>query len=336
MNILVTGGCGFIGSHFLRELYKNTNNNVVNLDKLTYASNPNNISDLPYETIVGDKADKELVTEIFEKYNIEVIVDFASESHVCRSIKDPESFIRTDIIGTFNLANTGMQYKIKRYVKISTDEVFGPAIDKYGRNIVFTEEDKLNPTSPYSASKASADLLLLSLYKTYNFPVVIVRPCNNYGTHQYPEKLIPMAITRLLDEERVLLHGDGIESREWIHVEDCVKLIHRVLRSGNAGQLYNIGSGMIYNNYQVVSCLIHLIHNCRGKQLEWWIKRVPNRPSNDMRYAIDSSKILTKYPIHFKNLKQGLRETIEWYKEHPHWWGTIDIESNIHPEAYLR
>lgn len=336
MNILVTGGCGFMGSHFLRELYKTTTNNVINLDKMTYAANIDNISDLPYKTIVGDKADKNLVENIFKEYDIDIIVDFAADSHVCRSIKDPNNFVKTDILGTFNLANIGMEYGVKRHIAISSDEVYGPAINEDGKYISFKEGDRLNPTSVYSASKASADLLLLSLYKTYSYPVVIVRPCNNYGSHQYPEKLVSMAITRLLNNEKILLHGNGTEQREWIYVENCVKLIHRVLRSGNLGEIYNIGSGIRLNNYTIISSIIHFFHNVRGKYLEDWIERVPNRPANDFRYAINSSKLLSRYPIHFKNIKEGLKETIEWYKTHQNWWENIDIRANIHPEAYLR
>jgi dTDP-glucose 4,6-dehydratase len=221
-----------------------------------------------------------------------------------------------------------------KMIHVSTDEVYGPL----PKPMEATEQYMLNPTSPYSASKASADLLLMSYYKTYRFPVSIVRPCNNYGTHQYPEKLIPMVITQLLKDEKAPVHGGGYNIREWIHVEDCCRAIIKLLPIAKAGQIYNIGSGMRHSNLAIISSVIYLMKRCRGSQAIKHTNFVTDRPGNDLRYALNSNKLLSTvgdYVTH-KNMLHKLEEIIEWYSKNTDWWDNVDVSCNFHSEGYLR
>jgi dTDP-glucose 4,6-dehydratase len=295
MRYLITGGCGFIGSNYIRHIMKkHPDCEIYNIDKLTYAGN---IDNLPkgIETIVQDIGDPGVYRTI-KSFKPDVIVNFAAQTHVDRSVRYPMEFIETDINGVFNLVYHSMKLGIERFVHISTDEVYGPIAKHFGRweddktyvewSNEATETAPLNPTSPYAASKAAGDLLMLSYIKTYDFPAIIVRPCNNYGPRQYPEKLIPMIITQLLQNKKILLHGEGREIREWLYVDDCCRAIDNIVEKGKIGEIYNVGSGDRINNINIIR---HVIQAMYGKVdgIDEFIHRVPNRPGNDKRYAID-------------------------------------------------
>jgi len=341
-NILVTGGAGFIGSHFIDLLFKNTNCNIVCVDKLTYAGNMKNIeASLKnglkfYQEDIADF----IIEKIINENKIDVVVNFAAQTHVDRSIHNPREFLETDIMGVFNLVQCCIRQDIERFIHISTDEVYGSLLPNSFYS-PFCENTYLDPTSPYSASKACADLLLMSYYKTYSFPVIIVRPCNNYGPRQYPEKLIPMAITRLLQNEKIILHGEGREIREWIYVKDCCDAILKVLNFSRVGEIYNIGSGFILKNIDVIRRIIlSICGDVDIKDLNF-IEKVQNRPGNDLMYLIDSTKIHEElYDGIDSYLKTtfyiGLRETINWYKENLSFWEGLDISSNYHNKDYIR
>lgn len=345
MSILVTGGAGFIGSNFLGLLSETyPNDGLVCVDKLTYAGNIDNIRYLINGGMHFYQADIATpdMDRILMWHNPEIVINFAAETHVDRSIREPEAFIKADILGVFNLVYFCMKYKVKKFIHISTDEVYGP-MPAYSNCYAEADESSiLNPTSPYSASKAAADLLLLSYYKTYNFPLVIVRPCNNYGPRQYPEKLIPMVITRLLQDKKILMHGEGREVREWIYVEDCCKAIKGVMDKGKIGEIYNIGSGDRKSNLNVVREILDGMHieSPYNDNIEF----VKNRPGNDARYAINSRKIMGlfgKEGSHFSitNFAKGLFDTISWYMMMPDFWSNVDLEANIYDEKegkYLR
>jgi dTDP-glucose 4,6-dehydratase len=332
-NILVTGGAGFIGSHFIKHLVKNfPSYKIVNVDKLTYAGSKRNVENLPITNMWYVDIRDESIKDILGDYKIDTIINFAAESHVDRSVKYPKEFIETEILGLFNLVYQSIKNKnITLMVHVSTDEVYG---DKY-----LNEADelfKLDPNSPYASSKACADLLLQSYIKTYDFPAIIVRPCNNYGPNQYPEKLIPMTITRVLNNQEVLVHGRGIEKREWIYVEDCCRAIEAAMHHGKIGEIYNIGSRIRFNNIYVIAAIIKML---KGKDnIMDFVKVMPNRPGNDIRYAINSDKIKTICNDYVKTeFLEGLKTTIEWYKTNWHYWSSIDLDSNIYDnENYLR
>ena len=322
MRLLVTGGCGFIGSNFIRYVLEHYQPEMItNVDTLTYAGSLESTSDfLPefgdrYEFIRSDIADFAAVDEALSNHSYFAVVNFAAESHVDRSIASPENFFRTNIIGASNLLESARRHGVKRFVQVSTDEVYG-SLGEIGR---FSELSPINPSSPYSASKASADLLVLAAHKTFGQDVVVTRCSNNYGPYQFPEKLVPVAILRALADEPVPIYGDGLNVRDWIHVEDHCAAVFDVLMQGRAGEIYNVGAENERTNLELVRAI--LSHLEKSEEL---IKFVPDRPGHDRRYAIDSSKIRNEIgwkPLH--NLERGLSETIEWYRQNESWWREI-------------
>ena len=286
-NILVTGGCGFIGSNFIRHMLSIYHYNITNLDKLTYAGNLENLKDIEndkrYSFIKGDIVDRNLVQHIFEARAIDTVINFAAESHVDRSIMSPDEFIQTNINGTFNLLETAKKLGVRRFIQISTDEVYG----SLGKEGLFTELTPMSPNSPYSASKASADMLAMAYFKTFNMPVVITRCSNNYGPYQFPEKLIPLIITNALADIALPVYGDGLNIRDWIHVYDHCEAIDVVLHKGSEGEVYNIGGENERTNIEIVKLILDIL----GKPYSL-IQYVKDRLGHDRRYAIDSTKII--------------------------------------------
>ena len=322
MRLLVTGGCGFIGSNFIRYVLEHYQPEIItNVDALTYAGSLESTTDfLPefgdrYEFFRSDIADLGRIDEVLSKHSYFAVVNFAAESHVDRSIASPENFIHTNIVGTSNLLDAARRHGVKRFVQISTDEVYG-SLGETGR---FTEQSPIDPSSPYSASKGSADLLVLAAHRTYGQDVVVTRCSNNYGPYQFPEKLVPLAIVRALVGEPVPVYGDGLNVRDWIHVEDHCAAVFDVLMQGRAGEIYNVGADTERKNLDLVRTI--LAHLGKGEEL---IEFVRDRPGHDRRYAIDSSKIRAEIgwkPLH--NLERGLAETIEWYRQNEPWWREV-------------
>ncbi|GAB6087932.1 dTDP-glucose 4,6-dehydratase [Alkaliphilus crotonatoxidans] len=318
MKIVVTGGMGFIGSHFVKKLVKEESQwEIINLDKLTYAANPQNVEEISksanYQFVKGDIGDVALLNEIITP-EVDAIVNFAAESHVDRSITNPSVFIRTNVLGTQALLEAAVEKKVKRFVQISTDEVYGSI--KEGS---FSEKSFLNPSSPYSASKAAGDLLVLAYYKTYGIHSNIVRGANNYGPCQFPEKLIPKTILKAAENEKIPMYGDGQQEREWIFVEDFCHAIKTVLMGGAAGQVYNAGSGLRLKNID----LIKMILNKLGKS-EALIQSTADRLGHDYRYAMNNKKIKQELgwaPQY--DFDKGLTKTIEWYISNTRWWGEV-------------
>lgn len=326
MRLIVTGGCGFIGSEFIRQaLARPDIVSLVNIDLLTYAGNRENLSsianDQRYRFVQADIADAAAMEAIFLEEDkksaapVDAVVNFAAESHVDRSILSPQDFIRTNINGTSILLEKARQYSVKRFLQISTDEVYG----SLGPEGYFTEETPLHPNSPYSASKASADLLVGAAYHTYGQEVLITRCSNNYGPYQFPEKLIPLMILSALHEKPLPVYGDGLNVRDWIHVADHCEAIWQVLLHGRAGEVYNIGADATRTNIDIVRAILaHL-----GKP-DTLITYVTDRLGHDRRYAIDSSKIhreLDWKPIWSQ--EEGLASTINWYLENRSWWSKL-------------
>ena len=329
--ILVTGGAGFIGSNFVHYLLRREPDAelLVNLDVLTYAGNLENLieaeRDPRYYFVRGDVRDRELVEKLFTQYQFDAVVHFAAESHVDRSITEPELFLSTNVIGTQSLLDAAKRHwnlhpndkysrdyrKGVRYLQVSTDEVYGAL----GRDGMFTETTPLSPNSPYSASKASADLVVRAYHETYGLPVNITRCSNNYGPYQFPEKLIPLMIHNALQDKPLPIYGDGQQIRDWLHVEDHCAAISAVLKRGQSGEVYNIGG----NNEKANLEIVRLILTELGKP-ESLITHVKDRPGHDRRYAIDNTKITTQLgwkPAY--TFAQGIRETIRWYLEHTEW-----------------
>lgn len=320
MNLLVTGGAGFIGSNFIRYmLTKHPEYNVVNLDALTYAGNLENlkqVEQLPnYKFIKGDIGDEARVGELMETHKFDVIVNFAAESHVDRSIADPNLFIATNVMGTQVLLNAAKRHNVAKYVQISTDEVYG----SLGETGYFTEETPLAPNSPYSASKASADLLARAYHETYGLDINITRCSNNYGPYHFPEKLIPLMITNALDDQPLPVYGDGLNVRDWLHVEDHASAIDLVIHRGRPGEVYNIGGHNERRNIDIVNLILDRL----GKSKDL-IKYVPDRLGHDRRYAIDPAKIASELGWTPKyRFDQGIERTIEWYVNNQEWWRRI-------------
>jgi len=304
--ILVTGGAGFIGSEFVR-LIAPLSGRLIVVDKLTYAGNMKRLEEVKgkikfYKTDICDKKQIEL---IFKREKPNVVINFAAETHVDRSIVDATPFIDTNVKGVMVLLDAARKYKLKKFIQISTDEVYGEI--KKGR---FTEESPLRPNSPYAASKAAADLLIKSYIRTYDFPAVIVRPCNNYGPWQYPEKLIPLAISRALKNKSVPVYAKGQNVREWLYVSDCANAIMLVVRIGKVGEVYNVGSNEEKRNIEVISKLLNIL----GKQQKL-IEFVADRPGHDLRYSLDHSKIRKALKWHPGiAFEAGLRKTVSWYR----------------------
>ncbi|MGG4405953.1 dTDP-glucose 4,6-dehydratase [Geobacillus stearothermophilus] len=320
MNLLVTGGAGFIGSNFVRYmLEKYPNYKVVNYDLLTYAGNLENLKDVEnhpnYTFVKGDINNRELVDYLVKTHEIDVIVNFAAESHVDRSIADPDIFVKTNVLGTQALLDVAKANNIKKYVQISTDEVYGTL----GETGYFTEETPLAPNSPYSASKAGGDLLVRAYHETYGLNVNITRCSNNYGPYHFPEKLIPLMITNALEGKELPIYGDGQNIRDWLHVKDHCAAIDLVIHKGRPGEVYNIGG----HNERTNNEIVHLIVEKLGVSKDL-IKYVADRPGHDRRYAIDPTKIMTelgwKPQYTFEN---GIVETIQWYIDNQEWWKNI-------------
>ena len=310
---LVTGGAGFIGSNFIRYLLRERNDvEVINLDKLTYAGNLDNLRDLKsnhgYRFVKGDICDQALVDELME--GVAVVVNFAAESHVDRSIGAPDTFIRTDVFGTFILLESARRHQVEKFVQISTDEVYGSI-----ENGSFKETDALMPSSPYSASKAGADRLAYSYWVTYGLPVIITRCSNNFGPYQYPEKLISLFVTNAIEDKPLPIYGDGKNVRDWIYVEDHCQAILFLLEEGAPGEAYNIGAGNERNNLEITDLIISYL----GKP-ESLKKFVADRPGHDRRYSVDCSKLrsLGWKPRH--QFETALETTIDWYVENRWWW----------------
>jgi dTDP-glucose 4,6-dehydratase len=316
MKVMVTGGAGFIGSNFIHYLLKNNNDiEVVNYDKLTYAGNLDNLRDIDddprYHFVKGDICDSKKVCKVIQG-GIDQIINFAAESHVDRSITDPEQFIRTDVLGTFTLLEACRKHDIKQYIQISTDEVYG-SIEKGS----FQETDPLCPSSPYSASKASADLLVNSYFITYGLSVVTTRSSNNFGPYQHPEKLIPRFIVTALHNESLPLYGDGRNIRDWLHVEDNCRAIDAVRQKGEKGAIYNIGADNERTNIEITNIILNELN-----KPDSLITYVKDRLGHDRRYSIDSGKIrrLGWVPTKSKDFETSLRETIQWYVHNVWWW----------------
>ncbi len=319
MNILVTGGAGFIGSCFIRHILKKYQNyKVINIDALTYAGNIENLNDVKdnqnYKFIHGNICDKELVRELVNQ--VDCVVNFAAESHVDRSITGPEIFIETNVKGTLNLLQAAKDAKIERYLQVSTDEVYG----SLGKTGYFYETTPLAPNSPYSASKASADLLVRAYYETYKMPVLNTRCSNNYGPYQYPEKLIPFFISKLLKGEKVPVYGDGLNVRDWLYVYDHCSAIDTVLHNGKIGEIYNIGGHNEKTNIEITK----LILNAMGKD-ESSIEYVQDRLGHDRRYAISNDKIQSQLGWEPSlTFEEGIKITIDWYLNNQDWIKSIE------------
>ena len=316
--ILVTGGCGFIGSNFVRYTLRNSDYRVINVDKLTYAGNLENLSDIAdhptYEFVKGDIADKALIDGLASK-GIDAIINFAAESHVDRSIEDSRVFIETNVLGTQVLLEASRNYGISRFIQISTDEVYG----SLGPTGAFTEASPIAPNSPYSASKTAADLLVRAYHKTYGLPCIITRCSNNYGPYQFPEKLIPLMISNALEGEPLPVYGDGMNVRDWIYVEDHCRAIDVIMHKGREGEVYNIGGNNEVPNIEIVQIILKRL----GKP-ESLIKFVEDRPGHDRRYAMDSTKLRNELEWNtIYSFDQAMDLTIRWYIENQAWWKQI-------------
>ena len=319
IQLLVTGGAGFIGSNFIRfVLGRDTDVAVINFDKLTYAGNAANLADLAgdprYRLVRGDVADPDAVRAVLTP-GVDSVIHFAAESHVDRSIQDSGPFVRTNVVGTQVLLDAARAAGVRRFVQISTDEVYG----SLGATGAFTEETPLAPNSPYAASKAAADLLVRSYAHTYDFPALITRCSNNYGPYQFPEKMIPLFVTNLLRDEPVPVYGDGMQVRDWVHVRDHCAGVYRVWKEGRVGEVYNIGGRCEKPNLELTYTLLDLLGKPRTL-----IRHVKDRPGHDRRYAIDCSKIERELGWRPEvGFEAGLRETVEWYRMHADWVASV-------------
>ena len=326
---LVTGGFGFIGSNFIRYvLDKQRDVEIINADKITYAANPENLADYSanYKFYKVDIADKTALSKVFIENRIDCVINFAAESHVDRSIADPGIFIKTNVEGTLNLLELSLKHNVGKFLQISTDEVYG----SLGASGKFSEETPLSPRSPYSASKAAADMLVMSFFHTYNMPVLISRCSNNYGPYQFPEKLMPLVIINALNDKDIPLYGDGKNVRDWIHVSDHVKGICSILEKGKFGEAYNIGGNSEAENIDIIIYILNKINKPHSL-----IKHVKDRKGHDRRYAMDFSKInaetgfLPEYDI-----EKGIDSTISWYIKNESWWR--EILSGDYKEYYKK
>lgn len=321
--ILVTGGCGFIGSHCVKRLVSSTEWRVVNLDKLTYAGDMERLQDISkgarYRFIKGDIANRAIVDTLFREERPWAVVNFAAESHVDRSILDSSLFLHTNVLGVQVLLEASRHYGVERFIQISTDEVYG---DREGLEPC-TEDNPLRPSSPYAASKAAADLLCLAYHRTYGIPVIIERSSNNYGPFQFPEKLFPLIIRNALRNKELPLYGDGLQRRDWCYVEDNIQAIIQILEHGQPGEIYNVATGEERTNLEVVQLLCRFLAQETGRDLDKLLQRIQfiaDRPGHDRRYALSSEKVrrelgwLPKVPF-----EEALRRTVRWYLEHQDW-----------------
>ncbi|NMM65089.1 dTDP-glucose 4,6-dehydratase [Clostridium sp. P21] len=331
---LVTGGAGFIGSNFIHYMLDKYNDiKIINLDKLTYAGNLENLKSIEnnpnYKFVQVDICDKEVVEGLFRKYDIDYVVNFAAESHVDRSIREPEVFVKTNVLGTVTLLNAAKsawqqdeRFKAgKKYLQVSTDEVYG----SLGETGFFMETTPLDSHSPYSSSKASADLMVKAYYDTYKMPVNITRCSNNYGPYQFPEKLIPLIINNCLNKKSLPIYGDGLNIRDWLYVEDHCKAIDMVINGGRLGEVYNIGGHNERTNIHIVKTIISYIHdNVDSEVTEQLIKYVEDRKGHDRRYGIDPTKIKNElgwYPE--TKFEDGIKKTIKWYLDNKQWMKNV-------------
>ena len=319
-NILVTGGAGFIGSNFINYILDQRDDyKIVNLDKLTYAGNLENLvpseNKKNYLFVKGDICNFELVNYLFEQYKIKYVINFAAESHVDRSILGSEIFFRTNVMGTNVLLEISRKYGVEKFLQISTDEVYG----SLGSEGLFTENTPLSPNSPYSSSKAAADMMAMAFYHTYGLPVVITRCSNNYGPYQFPEKLIPLMIINSINNKKLPVYGDGLYVRDWIYVTDHNKAVELVFEKGKAGEVYNIGASNEMPNIKIIKLILNYLN--KSEEL---IEYVKDRPGHDRRYAIDSTKIQKELgwmpSFTFEN---AIADTIEWYLKNKSWWERI-------------
>ena len=331
---LICGGAGFIGSHFIRSILKDKNI-IINFDLLTYAASQSTLSEFNmnknYKFVKGNIGDKKKIGFVLKKYKPDVIINFAAETHVDRSIDNPNTFINTNILGVYNLLNNSLEYwnKIKknkkkfRFIQISTDEVYG-SVNK-GKS---KELSLISPSSPYSASKASADHLIFSYFQTFNFPSLILRPSNNYGPYQFPEKLIPLIILNAIEEKKLPIYGTGKNIRNWLYIDDNINAIKKTMLRGKIGDFYNIGGQEEFSNIELVRSICRKLDVIKPrknkKKYESLIVFVKDRPGHDLRYSLDSKKICNE--INWKpkiKLSKGLELTIKWYLENKNWWNSI-------------
>ena len=321
--ILVTGGAGFIGANFVKYMVdKYPTYEVFNLDALTYAGNLKTCQDVEekpnYHFIQGDISDRAFIFDLFEKERFEMVVNFAAESHVDRSVIEPDIFLKTNVIGMQVLMDAARRFGVSRFHQVSTDEVYGDLpLDR--PELLFTEQTPLQASSPYSASKASADLLVLAYYRTFGLPVTISRCSNNYGPYQFPEKLISLMIAKALKGESLPIYGDGQNVRDWLHVEDHCRAIDLILHQGRIGEVYNIGGRNERTNLEVVQTILKLLN-----QSESLITYIKDRPGHDLRYAIDATKLereLGWVPMY--TFETGMLRTVEWYLTHRAWWEAL-------------
>ena len=322
MRLLITGGCGFIGSNFIRYLFSMyADIKIINLDKLTYCGNPENLSDFSkdtrYKFVQGDICDENLIKSLVK--DVDYVVNFAAETHVDRSIKYPDDFIKTNVFGVKTMLEAARNVNLTRFIQISTDEVYGDVIDGLS-----TEKDILVPKSPYAATKASGDLLALSYYRTYKLPVTLVRSSNNFGPFQYPEKVIPLFITNLLEDLKVPVYGEGNNIRDWLFVQDNCKGIDTVLRKGEPGEIYNIGGGNLVSNIELTRMLLSFME--KGEE---YIQYVNDRPGHDKRYALDSAKIKALGWKPEEKFSKNILKTVKWYMNNKSWWKPLRDKAEI-------
>jgi dTDP-glucose 4,6-dehydratase len=320
MRWLVTGGLGFIGSHFVRlALRERPRVEIVNLDAITYAGNPANLRDVDgdprYRFLKGDVCDGAAVREALD--GVDAIVNFAAETHVDRSIADPEAFLRTDALGTHVLLQAVRDRAISRYLQVSTDEVYGSVAQ--GASL---ESDPLRPRSPYAASKAAGDLLVLAYRATYDSPVLVTRGSNTYGPNQYPEKIVPLFVTNLLDDRPVPVYGDGLQIRDWIYVEDHARAVLHVLEHGELGTIYNISGETPRTNLELTRTLVD---RC-GRSMATHVEHVTDRPGHDRRYAVDSSRLRALGWSPRVSFDDGIARTVDWYRNNESWWRPLKMQ----------
>lgn len=326
MKIMVTGGAGFIGSNFIRYMLdEHPDVRIVNYDKLTYAGNLENLADVEddprYEFVRGDICDPQAVADAMK--GCDAVVNFAAESHVDRSITGPAEFIATNVFGTQVILEAVKKLKVERFLHISTDEVYG----SIGEGS-FKETDRLNPSSPYSASKASADLLCNAYFVTFGVPVIISRSSNNFGPYQYPEKIIPLFVTNALEGKALPVYGDGLNVRDWTYVEDNCAALDLILREGKPGEIYNVGSGNEVPNIELTRRILKVL----GKD-ENLIEYVADRPGHDRRYSIDSSKVRALGWTPKRDFEEALKLTVEWYRDNEDWWRKLKAQSEVGRKA---